>query len=88
MSKKIAAQIPSVLDAVESASQSTCPAMFVRSANDRIVPEKYQRMIFDAYAGKKSEFVLTGVDHHEGVPESQVKDYIRFIQQHAISIPQ
>jgi pimeloyl-ACP methyl ester carboxylesterase len=79
--KHIAKQVPLELDSVANASKATCPLMMVRSELDRVIPEKYQRMIFESYAGEKTEFVIEGADHHNRVPESQTEDYVDAIRQ-------
>ena len=75
MSRLVAGQIPSELDAVENAGRSECPMLMVRSQRDRVVPERYQRQILDNYAGRKTEFVILGADHHHAIDESQHEEY-------------
>ena len=79
MAKLIANQVPAELDAVQNARLTTCPAFFVRSEKDRVIPAAYQKMIFDAFAGEKEEFVLKGADHHHSVPDVQADSYIERI---------
>lgn len=79
LAKHIARQIPAELDSIENASRSRCPALFVRSEFDRVIPAKYQHMIFDNYAGEKKEFVISGADHHHLVPETQTEAYLNFL---------
>ncbi len=78
--KHIAKQVPVELDSVVNAAKVTCPLMMVRSELDQVIPEKYQRMIFDSYAGEKTEFVIEGADHHNRVPDSQSADYVDAIR--------
>jgi pimeloyl-ACP methyl ester carboxylesterase len=76
MARLVARQVPSELDAIANAAQSKCPAFFLRSEADRVVPATYQRRIFESYQGEWTEFVLRAADHHHSVPEAQAQDYI------------
>ena len=82
--KWIADRIPQELDAIENARRSQCPALLLRSENDRVAPARYQRMILDAYAGPKWEFVLPGAGHHDRVSEDQVEPYLKFLRVHEV----
>ena len=77
MAKFLADQIPSELDAVENARLSNSPLLMVRSERDRVIPAEYQRLIWNGYAGCKTEFVIRGADHHHGIDEPQRDDYVR-----------
>jgi pimeloyl-ACP methyl ester carboxylesterase len=79
MSRLVANQIPTQLDAVENAGRSTCPLLMVRSQRDRVVPEKYQKQILENYAGHKTEFVIQGAEHHHAIAESQHDEYKRIL---------
>ena len=71
----VAAEIPRELDAVENAKRTNCPAFFVQSVQDRLVPTTYQEMIIDAYAGEKNVFQIPGADHHDLIPETDQTKY-------------
>ena len=75
-SKLVADQIPASLDAVENASRSSCPALFIQSELDRVIPPRYQEMVAGPYGGKVHQFVMRGVDHHHGIPEDQQEQYV------------
>lgn len=75
MARFVAAQVPSELDGVTNAAQCECPAFFLRSEKDTVVPESFQRKIIDAYRGPKQEFVIPGADHDEFVGEDQQETY-------------
>ena len=71
----VAAQIPSELDSIANAARCTCPAFFLRSEKDTVVPPSFQRQIIDAYAGNLQEFIIPGADHGEFVAEEDLDRY-------------
>ena len=64
----IALGIPSELDSIANAKRSKVPAIFVSSTEDGVVPVKYQRRIFKAYAGPFEVLDLRGASHNGPVP--------------------
>ena len=76
LSKLVANQVPDDLDAVKNASRSTCPALFVCSEKDSVVPPEFQQLILDAYGGPINQFVIPGANHQHGVPESHEAQYL------------
>lgn len=76
VSGQIAKQIPSELDAIANAKDATCPAFFVSSAIDRVVPTEFQKMVIDAYQGPKQVLVAEGADHADPVPETQMPELV------------
>ena len=80
MSRIIADQVPDELDPVANAQNSTCPALFVRSELDRVVPVEYQEMVIQAYAGDQRLFVIRGADHHHRVSEEQQNEYLEALE--------
>ncbi|MFT5302387.1 MAG: pimeloyl-ACP methyl ester carboxylesterase [Mariniblastus sp.] len=86
-SRWIAKQIPLELDSLENARQSTCPALFIQSELDRVVPTSYQDQVIAAYAGPIRKLVLAGADHHHRAPEEQLEQYgdaVRWLGDQAI----
>lgn len=75
LARLIANQLPIELDAVKNSKLALAPLLQVSSGLDRVVPLHYQQLIFSAYRGKKEQFILNGVDHHEFVREDQQEDY-------------
>ena len=75
LARFIAAQVPEELDAIVNAGLSNCPALFVTSEKDRLVPPKYQREIIDAYAGESHQFLIRGADHDHRIPVEQESEY-------------
>lgn len=75
-SKWIAAQIPQELDAEANAAKSDCPALFIQSEQDRVIPTEFQQLVIGNYAGEVHKFVMRGVDHHHAPPEDQKDDYV------------
>ena len=81
--KKVAQQIPEEMDGIQNARRCSAPAFFVMSEADRLVPQKYQQQIIDAYAGPKSVFVIENADHHHPVGDSQVESYSEAVRSYA-----
>ena len=75
MARFVAAQVPSELDAIANAARSDCPAFFLRSEKDTVVPASFQRKIIDAYAGDFQEFLIPGAEHDEFIAEEQQDAY-------------
>ena len=75
MARFVADQIPSELDAIANAANCQSPAFFLRSGQDTLVPESFQRKIIDAYQGPKQEFIIPGAEHHELVAEEDFERY-------------
>lgn len=53
------------LDSVFQATKCRTPMLMLQAENDSIVPAIYQNLIFDAYAGKKTKFVIPDAEHNE-----------------------
>ena len=77
--KHIANQVPELLDSLTNASIAKCPALFVTSEKDRVVPVKYQNEIMHSYLGDVKQFVIEGADHHHRIPEHQEAEYLAAI---------
>lgn len=73
--KLIAKGIPSALDAIENAAHVSCPAVFVTSEKDRVVPPSYQQQIIDAFAGPTKQIILEDADHQHPPPDHQRTQY-------------
>jgi uncharacterized protein len=63
----VSVQIPPTLDSRRNALSAYAPALFLTSENDEIVPPRFQQMLFDAYAGPKVRFLLSGARHNDAV---------------------
>lgn len=70
MASIVARQIPDALDSVTNAGLSKCPAIFVSSSRDEIVPPKYQQLVFEAYAGPKSLVVRPDAEHNDPLEQT------------------
>lgn len=79
-SKRVAKQVPVQLDTVENARASNCPALFVMSEKDQVIPPKYQKQIIESYRGQTRLFVIDGADHHHRIPAEQESQYTEDIQ--------
>jgi uncharacterized protein len=64
LSRYVAREVPSELDAVANAAAATVPAVFLMSGRDTMVPPKYQRLIFRAYAGPRRRVLLPKAGHN------------------------
>jgi pimeloyl-ACP methyl ester carboxylesterase len=57
-------------DACRLAAECRCPLLLLQSQWDRVVPPRFQDLIFEAHPGPKHRFVLPRADHDEvPVPE-------------------
>jgi len=79
MTKHIVNQIPELLDSLTNATLAKCPALFVTSEKDRVVPPMYQQEIMDAYIDEKRQFIIEGAGHGDRIPEHQESEYIAAI---------
>jgi pimeloyl-ACP methyl ester carboxylesterase len=77
LARLIANRVPLELDATENSKRAIAPMLLISSERDRVVPLRYQELIYTAYAGEKKQFILKRTDHHEPVPENQQQDYVR-----------
>lgn len=75
LARFVAEQIPPELDAINNAALCECPAFFLRSEKDTVVPEPFQRKIIDAYNGPKQEFVIPEAEHDDFVTEEDFERY-------------
>lgn len=71
ISTPVALGVPQDLNSLINARKATAPALFILSEIDEIVPVKYQRKVFDAYAGPKRHIVLTGGHNDPLTPEGE-----------------
>jgi len=58
----VSRQVPADLDSMTNARRSRSPAVFLLADHDTVVPPKFQKMVYDAYAGPKRRIDL----HHAG----------------------
>ena len=75
-SKLIAKQVPKALDAIENARSTTCPALFVQSELDRVIPTKFQELVIRRFGGKFRKLVLRGAGHGHRPSDSQMEEYL------------
>lgn len=80
LAKLIGKQVPDLLDSINNAYMAKCPALFVTSEKDRVVPPKYQQQIMDFYLGETRQFIIEGADHHHQIPEHQEAEYFSAIE--------
>lgn len=75
-----AGSVPEELCGITNASRVTAPAVFISSSRDRIIPPKYQEMIFAAHAGPQQIMRLPEADHAHPMLEEEVPQYAEMIQ--------
>ena len=59
----LSVQIPHDLDSVANAKACRAPAIFLLSEKDEVVAPRFQKLVVDAYAGKKRIITLKGSHH-------------------------
>ena len=75
LSRWIADQIPSELDSLENAKNSSTRCLFVQSEKDTVVPVKFQSKIVENFSGEKKVFQIQGANHADMVAEDQYEEY-------------
>ncbi len=80
LARIIARQVPPELDAIENAARADCPALFVRSERDRVIPQPFQQMIIDRYEGPLREFWISQARHHDPVGQDQEAEYLAAVE--------
>jgi pimeloyl-ACP methyl ester carboxylesterase len=86
--KYIARQFPQELDSIENAKSCRCPALFVQSGQDSLVPIEFQNRIIHAYSGKQKTLVLGNANHDTPVLPEQETDYrdaLTWLEQQALT---
>jgi uncharacterized protein len=61
----VALSVPGELNSIENAKRTTAPAIFILAGRDSVVPPKYARKVFDAYAGEKRAIRVPEADHND-----------------------
>src|SRR4051812_39490439 len=72
----VAADIPSELDSLANAAKVHVPAIFLSAAYDEVVPPKFHRMVYEAYAGPKRLVQMADAEHNT-VPDPRTLDELR-----------
>ena len=63
----VALELPRELDSLENAKRVHAPGVFLVAENDEIVPPKFQRLVFEAFAGDKRMINLPGAYHNSPI---------------------
>jgi hypothetical protein len=63
----IALQIPPELDSIENAKRIHVSAVFLLAEKDEVVAPRFQRLVFDAFAGNKKAINLRGAYHNSPI---------------------
>mgnify|MGYP001953668474 CR=1 FL=1 len=80
LSKLLAAQIPSYLDAVCNAAQCTSPCWILVSQSDSVVPVSFQQQIINAYGGSIDVFPVPDAGHDSPIPLKLEDAYLRWVE--------
>ena len=72
LSALLAAAVPPELDSIANASRCHCPALFLVSLGDRVVPPAHQQRVIDAYGGPTTVLDVAGEhDQRTLMPEDE-----------------
>jgi hypothetical protein len=80
----VAAAVPREFDSVANARRATAPAVFLLAEKDETIPLKFQRMVFDDYAGPKRLILQRGAKHFEplsNADEAQLESGIDWLME-------
>jgi pimeloyl-ACP methyl ester carboxylesterase len=78
----VAMGVPRELDSIANARRASAKGLFVTSGDDEVVAYRFQRKVFDAYAGPKQELHFAENRHNtpwSGAQERQIRDAIRVV---------
>ncbi|HEY2376066.1 MAG TPA: hypothetical protein VGH98_08840 [Gemmatimonadaceae bacterium] len=74
LSSLFADAVPPDLDSLANASRCHCPALFLMSRADRVVPPEHQHRVIDAYSGPAMVLdVAGGHDERTLMPEDEMR---------------
>jgi pimeloyl-ACP methyl ester carboxylesterase len=73
----VALELPRELDSLENAMRTQAPGLFILAERDEIVPPKFQRLVFDAFAGEKRMINLPGAYHNSPIEGTIMADVYR-----------
>ncbi|MEQ8791686.1 MAG: alpha/beta fold hydrolase [Pirellulaceae bacterium] len=74
-----ARHLPTELCSIRNALRSTAPAVFISSSRDRIIPPKYQQLVFEAHAGPRRIMRLPEADHADPMSEEEAREYVKML---------
>jgi pimeloyl-ACP methyl ester carboxylesterase len=86
----IAQKVPYNLCSIRNAARSNCPAVFLSSRKDEIVPVAYQERIMQAYAGPKRVVCLANAKHATSLNLAEQRDYrghLEWLRHRSIKMP-
>src|SRR5437868_9069521 len=73
----VALELPRELDSLENAKRIRAPGLFILAERDEIVPPKFQRLVFAAFAGEKRMINLPGAYHNSPIEGTIMADVYR-----------
>ena len=76
----IAAQVPDQLDSIASAKLCQMPAIFITSEQDQIVPIRFQKLVYEAYAGPHQRLSLLKAGHGTSMTAAEVSEYGKLLE--------
>jgi pimeloyl-ACP methyl ester carboxylesterase len=86
----IAQKVPKSLCSIRNAARSTCPAVFLSSRKDEIVPPAYHERIMDAYAGPMRVVNLANGKHATSLnlaEQREYRDHLDWLRAQAVEMP-
>lgn len=79
LARFVARQVPPDLCSIRNAAAARCPALFIVSGKDRVVPPRYQQMVIDAHLGENRVLVLPAADHASPIARAVVPAYLEHL---------
>ncbi len=76
----IARRVPSALCSIQNAERTSCPAVFISSSRDRIVPPMFQEKVFQAFGGPSRVLRLAEADHVDPLNLHEQREYELHLQ--------
>ena len=70
----VALELPGELDSLENAKRIQVPGLFILAERDEVVPPKFQRLVFDVFAGEKRMINLPGAYHNSPIEGTIMAD--------------
>ena len=81
--------VPAEANAEGTARLCSCPALFLTSGNDELIPPRLQHLIVEAYAGPLRHLVIAGISHGErgyGEQEHEFQACLRWLEEQLVQL--
>jgi hypothetical protein len=73
----IASRVPAELDSLKNASRVPASAVFISAGADGVIPARYHRRVFGAYAGPKRMIEMPGAGHDSPLTREAAADFAK-----------